>query len=925
MGDFFFVGDYMNKYKQARRDFLKSVVVSGVSVYFAPLAGAVIQDQDYLYKTKVPWADGGKARFRVDAIQKVTGQKVFARDFRAKDFTHWPDKQWHGYIVCATKADHTFEGIDLSFLAKKPTKVIMAEDLVANNIELPKFHGEEMLLGKSKVAHFIGHPVAILLFDEFDDFNTAKSGLDFNVNLVHYGAQVPPYERNPYAAWRVIRVAENRTEGKDAFSAYQDGLFFPAYQLRQPKWPTGKNIAGTLSERGLYYADLIEKGMADPKHHVVETVYQTQIVEPMMLEPEAANVWYDKKEKTIHGAVTSQDPTDLTEMAIHMLKASKQGRGVENMVLYSGFVGGAFGAKDHSVFPFYALVASLFSDGNPIRIANDRYQQFQSGLKRHPFKINNRLSINKDTLKIEALTSECHVDGGGRENFSASVASAGMSAMQGIFYIPQSDLQATAYHSRNVTSGSMRGYGSVQCMPVIDLMIGQAAKELNVDPFELRRKNLLGTGDLNTEGVEIDGDIRYQELLDKAEQHPIWYNKEKNRISYEKAHPNKSFGVGYSLLSKNYGTGNVGPNAAVNLTVTGEIVLEIEYIEMGSGAQTSQGLLVNEFFGRAADQVDVAVTETWKALQLYETDNPYTISQEKQDNMSKDPLWTPVKRTASSASDSATFQTEVTKGACAVVYRHGILPAARKLWALATDADLSAAKWESGKLTLVGKKGLDLTLLAKTAHDYGYITGSVAHTVNRWSWTTAEFTIDGETKVHSLDALAVRYGEGASKSKEERMDSHGYHLIKRNWVKYPSTKYNDAMVTYYAPCDCLIELAIDKITGEIDILRSHSVLDAGPVISAPIVKGQMQGGLVMGLGHVLHEYLPPFEEGAGNGTWNINQYHVPLSKDVNVWDMGVEILPAKSSTDRPKGIAEVVMMPVISAVEGGQCLGQNDS
>ncbi|WP_028866972.1 xanthine dehydrogenase family protein molybdopterin-binding subunit [Psychromonas arctica] len=906
----------MKKFTQSRRDFLKTMVIAGVSVSFASLTRAASgREQNYLYKPTQPWAEGNQAKHRVDAIQKVTGQKVFARDFRSKDFTHWPDNQWHGYIVCATQADHIFKDINLSFLEKPPTKVILSEDLIENNIYLPEFHGEDMLLPKGKTAHFIGHPVAILLFDQFDDFNAAKSRLDFNPNLVEYGDKTPLYERNPYAAWRVIRIAGDKTEGVDTFSPFKDGLFFPAYQLRQPKWPTTKNVNGSLSERGMFYADKIIQDMSNPDLHVVDRHYQTQIVDPVMLEPEAANIWYDDKEKTLHGAVTCQDPTDFTEMAVHMVKASKQGKETKNLVLYSGFVGGGFGAKDHSVFPFYALAASLFSDGNPIRIANDRYQQFQSGLKRHPFKIHNQLAINKKTLKIESLTSKSEVDGGGRENFSASVASAGMSAMQGIFNIPKSDLQATAFQSRNVASGSMRGYGSVQCMPVIDLMITQAAAELDVDPFEIRRKNLLKTNDLNTQGAKIDGELRYLEILDKAEKHPVWQQRFTNKKSYEAINPDKLFGVGYSLLSKNYGTGNVGPNSAVNITADGEIILEIEYMEMGSGAQTSQGLLTHDFFGQAAGEVKIAVTETWKALQLYETDNPYIISQEKQDEMSKDPLWTPVKHMASSASDSATFQTEATKGACNIVYLYGILPAARLLWKLKTNADLSNAKWRDGKLTFEDNKPLSLAILAKKAHDQGLITGSVAHTVNRWSWTEAEFEIEGDKRIHSLDALAVRYGNGATASKKQSMDNLGYHLIKRNWVKYPSTSYNNAMVTYYAPCDCLIELAISKHTGKVEILSSHSVLDAGPVISQPIVEGQIQGGLVMGLGHVLHEYLPSFEEGAGNGTWNLNRYHVPMARDVNVWTMTSEILPTSDKTARPKGIAEVVMMPVISAVQ----------
>jgi CO/xanthine dehydrogenase Mo-binding subunit len=37
----------------------------------------------------------GKARFRNDALSKVCGDKVFARDIRAKDMPGWPAQQGH--------------------------------------------------------------------------------------------------------------------------------------------------------------------------------------------------------------------------------------------------------------------------------------------------------------------------------------------------------------------------------------------------------------------------------------------------------------------------------------------------------------------------------------------------------------------------------------------------------------------------------------------------------------------------------------------------------------------------------------------------------------------------------------------------------------------------------------------------------------
>ena len=69
----------------------------------------------------------------------------------------------------------------------------------------------------------------------------------------------------------------------------------------------------------------------------------------------------------------------------------------------------------------------------------------------------------------------------------------------------------------------------------------------------------------------------------------------------------------------------------------------------------------------------------------------------------------------------------------------------------------------------------------------------------------------------------------------------------------------------------------------------------------------------MGLGHALTEYLPLYEDGPGNGTWNVDRYDVVRARDVPVWDMTLETLPPVEGNDAPRGIAEIVMVPVIPA------------
>jgi CO/xanthine dehydrogenase Mo-binding subunit len=81
-----------------------------------------------------------------------------------------------------------------------------------------------------------------------------------------------------------------------------------------------------------------------------------------------------------------------------------------------------------------------------------------------------------------------------------------------------------------------------------------------------------------------------------------------------------------------------------------------------------------------------------------------------------------------------------------------------------------------------------------------------------------------------------------------------------------------------------------------------------------VVLGQSQGGFAMGVGYALLENLPPFETGPGNGQWNLGQYLIARGSDLPLHDLEVEILPPIAANEPPKGMAEVVMIPVVPAL-----------
>src|SRR5258708_12391827 len=67
------------------------------------------------------------------------------------------------------------------------------------------------------------------------------------------------------------------------------------------------------------------------------------------------------------------------------------------------YMGGGFGGRDHTPFPLYVALAAIFLPGRPVRLAHDRYQQFQGGIKRHAFKMRTPIGVDRATRTISSF------------------------------------------------------------------------------------------------------------------------------------------------------------------------------------------------------------------------------------------------------------------------------------------------------------------------------------------------------------------------------------------------------------------------------------------------------------------------------------------------------------------------------------------
>ncbi|MEO6566901.1 MAG: molybdopterin cofactor-binding domain-containing protein, partial [Casimicrobiaceae bacterium] len=390
---------------------------------------------------------------------------------------------------------------------------------------------------------------------------------------------------------------------------------------------------------------------------------------------------------------------------------------------------------------------------------------------------------------------------------------------------------------------------------------------------------------------------------DKLDRHALWQQRATARTQ---AAAGFVVGTGVACVTKDFGSGADCSLATIELAPDGRIAINSDAVEMGTAIGTALASRAAAILGGMADEVAMARVDVFGPLGLVTSGDPYSGNQAAQDAASRNPRWVPQISSPSSASVGAHVSTHGAAEAARLLFRFGLWPAALDLWGVQAGDALTGqwqdARWQVGALAVPGRKPLPLAALATHAHQRNFVTGVMVHAFSRWAWAAATFTVAGQSFTTDIDALAVRFGDGK------------FARIDRRNVKFPPTAYNRFGTSYSSICGTVVRVTIERATGVLRVVKAYSVVECGNALVPEVVLGQMQGGFAMGLGQALLENLPPFEEGPGNGTWNLGQYLVARASDLPMGDLECEILPPLTPADPPKGMAEVVMIPVIPAI-----------
>ena len=209
--------------------------------------------------------------------------------------------------------------------------------------------------------------------------------------------------------------------------------------------------------------------------------FYTQTIDPMFMEPESGLAWYDPAQTTLHLVLGTQSPTgDLSDCTSIYLGTNstacppapyQANFGLSKIDLVSCYPGGGFGGRDQSYFPMYLAMAAPFAKA-PLRWAQNRFEQFQVGLKRCESEFTETLAIDKNGL-IQGLLCNYLMNGGGERNLSPFVVQLAALSSMSCYNIPRAVAGGGVSQTRHLLGGSQRGFGGPQAFMAIETLLDE--------------------------------------------------------------------------------------------------------------------------------------------------------------------------------------------------------------------------------------------------------------------------------------------------------------------------------------------------------------------------------------------------------------------------------------------------------------------
>ncbi len=339
---------------------------------------------------------------------------------------------------------------------------------------------------------------------------------------------------------------------------------------------------------------------------VIENEYRTPYQEHAYLEPQGM-VAVPRADGSMEVYGSMQCPFYVQEGVATVL-----GLPLSRVRIIQTATGGAFGGKE-DVPTLVGVQAAILAQktGRPVKLIYSRDEDMISMSKRHPSIIRYKSGAKKDGT-LQAIEVEYILDSGAYATLSPVVLWRGTVHAGGPYRIPNVKVDSYAVATNKVPSGAFRGFGSPQILFAAESQMDELAHALNMDPVEIREKNLLRLNDETITGQKLTVSVGNLEAFKKAVDTSRYH--EKKATFHPSAGPVKK-GIGVSCVYYGVGLGAGGVHLAragayVQILADASVQFAVGTTEMGQGMATVLSQIVADELGLPLEKVTILETDT---------------------------------------------------------------------------------------------------------------------------------------------------------------------------------------------------------------------------------------------------------------------------------------------------------------------------
>lgn len=329
---------------------------------------------------------------------------------------------------------------------------------------------------------------------------------------------------------------------------------------------------------------------------IFEDVYSSQKIQHGHIEPHAALAYWEPGGKLVIYTST-QNPSSIRAQLAELfdLPQSK----VRVIVPY---VGGGYGGKVHPRLE--PLTAALARQAHrPVQWVLTREEVFLTA-HCHASVVKIKTGVKRDGT-IVARQVEGIYDTGAYALTGPSTTKNGGEVAGGPYRIAHQDLTTYCVYTNTPPTGPYRGFGVPQVCWAYESQMDDIARRLEIDPLELRLKNLVQEGDVFVTGDKLVS-VGIAKCLKGAAEAVAWKGKEEQG---RREPSGKVRGKGLAVMIKTTMTPS-NSSALVRLNADGSAVLLTSSVEIGQGTQTSLAQIVAEELGISPERVSVTFPDT---------------------------------------------------------------------------------------------------------------------------------------------------------------------------------------------------------------------------------------------------------------------------------------------------------------------------